>query len=119
MAGDLVDHSGGVGAYGGRGQGGVVHGEASAQGVDGAPDRVQHFGQLIGTELGEAAGGGQQVQPLVARVGLLPVVSPLFGIVELFGLADLVGELRVCRLVEIERTSGRLSAERESGTARR
>lgn len=50
--------SGGVGAYGGRGQGGVVHREVSTQGVDGAPDRVQYLGQLIGTELGEAAGGG-------------------------------------------------------------
>src|ERR1044071_7520184 len=101
--------SGRIGAYGGRCQGGVVHREASAEGVDGVSDRVQYVGQLSGRELGEASGGGEQVQPLVACVGLIPVESPLFGIGELSGLADLVGELRVGRLVEVEWTPGRLA----------
>src|SRR5690349_7638006 len=96
-------YSGGPGADGRRGQGGVGHREASAQGVDGAPDRAQYLGQLIGAEPGEATGGGQQVQPLIARVEPLPVESPLLDITELSGLPDLVRALRVDRLIGVER----------------
>jgi len=60
---------------------------------------------LVGTEPGEAAGGGQQGQPLLAGVGLLPVESPLFGLAELSGLADLVGELGIHRPVELQWTA--------------
>jgi hypothetical protein len=82
-----------------------VHRESSAQSVDGSADLIEDAGQLFRAEPGEAAGGGQQDQPLVAGVGLFPVESPLFGLVELSGLADLAGDLGVHRLVHIQRTA--------------
>ncbi|WP_377592993.1 hypothetical protein [Micromonospora eburnea] len=86
-----------------------MHREAATQSVDSVSYRTQYLGQLIGAEPGEAAGRGEQIQPLVARVGLLPVESPLFRVVELFGLADFVGDRRVPRLVHLQRTSRWLS----------
>jgi hypothetical protein len=80
-------------------QGGVVHREGSAESVDGGADRIEDIGQPVGVEPGEPTGGGQQGQPLVAGVGLLPVESPLFGFIESFGLADRVGDLGERRLV--------------------
>src|ERR1700722_14729722 len=54
-------------------QGGVGHRDGAVQSVDGGADLIEDVGQRVGTEPGEAAGGGQQGQPLVAGVGLLPV----------------------------------------------
>ena len=62
-----------------------------------APTSRQHLGQLVGPKPGEAAGGGQQVQPLVAGVGPLPVEPPLLAARRTPGLADPVGELGVHR----------------------
>jgi hypothetical protein len=43
-----TEESGGAGPYGGGRQGGVPHREASAQRVDGGPDRVEDLGSPVG-----------------------------------------------------------------------
>src|SRR3954452_17304185 len=72
-------------ARGGGGKGGVCHAKSAAHGVDGSSDSDQDFGALVWRQLGEAAGGEQQVQPLVTGVALLPVEAPLLGRVERAG----------------------------------
>lgn len=78
-------------------------------------DRAQYLGQLVGAEPGEAAGGGEQFQPLVARVGPLPVEAPLLRVVEPPRLPDPVGDLRVPGSVRLQGAPRRLVAERRVG----
>lgn len=78
---------------GGRDQRRVVPGEGPAERIDGVTDRGQHLGLLIGPEPSEATRGGKQLEPLLARIWLLPVELPQFGITEPSALADPVGDL--------------------------
>jgi len=48
------------------------HREAAPHRVDSGPDALQHLRQLVRRELGEGAGSGHLVEPLVAGVGLSP-----------------------------------------------
>jgi hypothetical protein len=66
--------------------------------------------------LGEAAEGGELVEPLLSGVGALPGEAPLFRLAEAAGLPDPVGDLREQWLVGVHgRSSQQAGVERGTG----
>ncbi len=59
-----------------------MHREAASRRVDGGAYACQDLFPLGRRELGVAAGGGQEVQPFVPRVGPFPVEAPLLRVAE-------------------------------------
>ncbi len=65
-------------------------------------DVVKDQGELVGVEPGQATGGGEYIQPLLARVGALPVEPPVLRDTEVPRLVNMRGGLGVSGLAQLQ-----------------